>query len=121
MIEFETDESRNLFLVRYHGRVTAGETAADLDPMKRALGKLRPGFGLLADFTHLQLMDAACAPHIREIMDYCNAHGIAAVVRVIPDPHLDIGMQIMSHFHYSGSVQIATTATVEEAMKVLFD
>ena len=43
--------------------------------MKLALDKMRPGFGLLGDLTDLQLMDVACAPHIREIMDYANAHG----------------------------------------------
>jgi hypothetical protein len=121
MIEIETDEPRNLFIIRYHGHITAEETGAEIQSMKLAIGKLRPGFGLLADFTHLEAMDAACAPHIREIMDYANAHGIAAVVRVIPDPHRDIGMQIMSRFHYGGNVQIATCATVEEAMKILFE
>jgi hypothetical protein len=120
MIEIETDEARNLFLLRYHGQINSAATAAKLTPMKLALDKMRPGFGLLADFTALESMDADCAPHIREIMDYANAHGIAAVVRVIPDPHRDIGMQIMSRFHYGKDVQIATATTVEEAMKILF-
>jgi hypothetical protein len=121
VIEIESDESKNLFVIRYHGDITAEETAAQVEPMKSALDKMRPGFGLLADFTYLKSMDAACVPHVREIMGYANAHGIAAVVRVIPDPKLDIGMQIMSQFHYSTNVQIATCATLEEAMKILFD
>jgi anti-anti-sigma regulatory factor len=121
MIEFETDDAKNLFVIRYCGHVTAEETGAQVDPMKLALEKMRPGFGLLADLTDLQSMDADCAPHIRQIMDYSNAHGVAAVVRVIPDPTRDIGMQIMSRFHYSGNVQIATAATSEEAHKLLFD
>lgn len=121
MIEIDTDEPRNLFLIRYHGHVTEEQTRAQLEPMKLALAKMRPAFGLLADFTDLESMDVDCAPHIREIMDFANAHGVAAVVRVIPDPHRDIGMQIMSRFHYGGNVQIATCATVEEAMKILFD
>jgi hypothetical protein len=121
MIETETDEARNLFVVRYHGHVTADETAAQLQPMKSALAAMQPGFGLLADLTDLRSMDADCAPHIREIMDHANTHRVAAVVRVIPDSQRDIGMQIMSRFHYSGTVQILTVATVEQALKVLFD
>jgi anti-anti-sigma regulatory factor len=121
MIQIETDNAKNLFVIRYRGHVTAQETGATVEPTKLALGKMRAEFGLLADLTDLERMDAACAPHIREIMDYANAHGVAAVVRVIPDPHRDIGMQIMSRFHYATSVEIATATTLEDAMKILFD
>jgi hypothetical protein len=41
------------------------------------------------------------------------------VVRVIPDPHRDIGLQIMSYFHYSGDVQILTCQTLAEAEEIL--
>lgn len=121
MIEIESDEPRNLFHIRYHGHVTAEETARWVEPMEQALAKMRPGFGVLVDFTNLESMEVECAPHIRQIMDYCNAHGVAAVVRVIPDPQRDIGMQIMSRFHYGEDVQIVTVSTVEEAMKNLFE
>jgi hypothetical protein len=121
MINIETDEPRNLLIIRYHGHIRAEETGAQLRPMKLAIDRMRSGFSLLADLTDLDSMDAACAPHIREIMDYANAHGVAAVVRVIPDPHRDIGMEIMSRFHYGENVQIATRATLEEAMQILFD
>ena len=121
MIQTETDEARNLFVIRYHGHITPEDTGVQVEPIKFALAKMRPGFGILTDFTDLEYMDAACAPHIRQVMDYANAHGVAAVVRVIPDPHRDIGMQLMSRFHYGQNVQIATTATVDQAMKILFD
>ena len=93
MIEIESDETKNLFVIRYHGHVTAEETGSWVEPMQQALAKMRPGFGLLVDFTDLESMDADCAPHIGQIMDYCNANDVAAVVRVIPDPQRDIGMQ----------------------------
>jgi hypothetical protein len=41
------------------------------------------------------------------------------VVRVIPDPHRDIGLQIMSYFHYKGDVRIVTCETLAEAAKTL--
>ena len=121
MLSFESDSAQNLFVVRFSGHATSVEFSAQVEPMKQAIGKMRPGFGLLADLTNLELMDADCAPHIRAIMDYANAHGVAVVVRVIPDPHRDIGLQIMSRFHYGNNVNIVTCANVEEAMKILFD
>jgi hypothetical protein len=41
------------------------------------------------------------------------------VVRVIPDPHRDIGLQIMSIFHYGGDVQIVTCETLVQAEELL--
>jgi hypothetical protein len=41
------------------------------------------------------------------------------VVRVIPDPHRDIGMTIMSVFHYRGGVKIFTCQTLAEAEETL--
>ena len=41
------------------------------------------------------------------------------MVRVIPDPQRDIGLRIMSFFHYGPDVHIATCATLEEAKEIL--
>jgi hypothetical protein len=41
------------------------------------------------------------------------------VVRVIPDPHKDIGLNILSLFHYRRGVRIVTCETLEEAMRAL--
>jgi hypothetical protein len=121
MIELESDDARNLFIIRYHDHVSAEETAQWVDRTRAGIERMRPGFGLLADLTDLTLMDVDCAPFIEATMDWANQHGIAAVVRVIPDPTRDIGLQIMSLFHYGHNVKIATCETVEEAMKILFD
>jgi hypothetical protein len=44
---------------------------------------------------------------------------VEAVVRVIPDPQKDIGLNILSLFHYRRRVRIVTCATLGEAMKAL--
>lgn len=121
MIELEIDIPRNLLVIRYHGHVTAAETAESHDRIIAGLDQMQAGFGLLADLTDLQSMDVACAPDIEATMDYANSKGVKVVVRVIPDPTRDIGLQIMSRFHYGANVQILTSATLAEAMKVLFD
>jgi hypothetical protein len=113
------EPERNLVIVRYSGHVGANDAQRYLEEARAALSAMQPGFRLLGDLTHLKAMDVACAPYIRQIMDLFNEKGIALVVRVIPDPSLDIGLQIMSLFHYGENVRIITCATLEEAMRAL--
>jgi anti-anti-sigma regulatory factor len=119
MLAVEIDQPQNLLVIRYSGSVRAYETERGLGEIRSALPKLKSGFRLLADLTELKLMDVACAPHIEKAMDACNENGIATVVRVIPDPARDIGMQIMSLFHYGGNVRIVTCQTLDEAKEIL--
>ena len=65
-------------------------------------------------------MDVGCAPFIEKAMDLCNEKGASMVVRVIPDPHRDIGLQIMSIFHYRGDVRIITCQSLADANEILF-
>ena len=52
-------------------------------------------------------------------MDMFNEKGVSEIIRIIPDPRRDIGLQIMSYFHYRGDVRIVTCETVDEAMNLL--
>ena len=119
MLAVEIDQPQNLLVIRYSGSVRPDETERGLGEIQSALPKLKSGFRLLADLTELKLMDVACAPHIEKAMDVCNENGISTVVRVIPDPARDIGMQIMSLFHYGGNVRIVTCQTLDEAKEIL--
>jgi anti-anti-sigma regulatory factor len=119
MYAVEIDEPRNLLVIRYRGRVGPDETERAVEEIGAALAKLRRGFRLLADLTELESMEVACAPHIEKAMDLCNEKGASVVVRVIPDPTRDIGLQIMSVFHYDGRVRIATCTTLGEAEEIL--
>jgi hypothetical protein len=74
---------------------------------------------LVVDLTELQSMEVACSPLIANIMEICNAAGVADVVRIIPDPTRDIGLQIMSFFHYDNDVRILTCASAAEAREML--
>ena len=97
----------------------AEETEKGLEQIRSGLAQLQPGLRLLADLTELEAMDAWCAPHIEKAMDLFNEKGTSLVVRVIPDPHRDIGMTIMSIFHYGGDVRIVTCVSLAEAEQVL--
>src|SRR6266478_2893356 len=119
MVALEVDQPKNLLVIRYSGVVGPDEVARVLGEMRAGLAKLESGFRLLADLSELQSMDVACAPFIEKAMDMCNEKGASMVVRVIPDPHRDIGLQIMSIFHYRGDVQIITCETLAQAEEIL--
>lgn len=119
MVTIEADLAQQLMIVRYRGHITEGEAQKAINEAPSILAKLEKGFRLLVDLTELEKMDVACAPSVEEMMDLCQAKGVSDVVRVIPDPSRDIGMQIMSHFHYDSGVHIATCDTMAEAMSLL--
>ena len=115
----EAKSAENLLLLHYYGKVTASDAERCGSEIEHCLTNLRPGFRLLSDFTKLESMELACAPHIERVMDLCNAHGIQGVIRVIAHPRQDIGLGIMSHFHYGPNVKITTCATLAEAEEIL--
>ncbi len=119
VVTIETDPVQQLLTVRYGGLITEKEAQKTLNDAPAALAKLEKGFRLLVDLTELEKMDLACAPVIEKVMDLCQAKGVSDVVRVIPDPSRDIGLQIMSHFHYDSGVRIATCETMAQADSLL--
>src|SRR5467141_3308020 len=119
MVAIEVDQPKNLLAVRYRGLIGSGEMQGSLDQIEAGLVKLESGFRVLADLSGLESMDVACAPFIEKAMDLCNEKGASLVVRVIPDPQRDIGLQIMSIFHYGGDVKIFTCETLTQAKEIL--
>jgi anti-anti-sigma regulatory factor len=118
--QVEINCDANLLIIRYAGRVDVAEVEQCLAATEKALPAFAPGFCLLVDLTQLESMEPACAPSIRKIMQLCNASGVSLVARIIPDPARDIGLQIMSYFHYGPDVQTITCANPAEAEEILF-
>ena len=107
--------SDTLVTVEYCGHITAtdlGMHTADVEALQRTI---QPGFTVLTDLTGLESMDLDCAPILSRIMELFNRLGTARVVRVIPDPKKDIGLGILSLFHYKSGVAVNTVATRAEA------
>lgn len=115
MFTVKLDQSRNALTISYGGGVSPDETRLCAEEVRLALTILQPGFRLVVDLTELQAMELSCSPEIANIMKICNAAGVSEVLRIIPDPTRDIGLQIMSFFHYGNEVYIRTCATVAEA------
>jgi len=118
VISFESNVPSKLLEIRYGGVVRAEDTEKGLEQLRASLAKLEAGFRVLVDLTELELMDVKCAPFVEKAMDLCNEKGASMVVRVVPDPHRDIGLQIMSVFHYRGDVRIITCQSLAEANEI---
>lgn len=83
------------------------------------LPNMRQGFTFLADLSGLESMDLDCVADITKIMDACNAAGIGTVVRIVPDPRKDIGLNILSIIHYRRGVHVLTFQNSAEAERAL--
>jgi anti-anti-sigma regulatory factor len=119
MFETGFDKNKNLLRVVFSGHVDGEEAKQCTEQMALLFSETKRGFRLLTDLTGLERMDGACVPFIRKSMDLCNKYGVRTVIRVIPDPHKDIGFNILSLFHYRHEIQIVTCETLAEAMKAL--
>ena len=117
MYSVEIDRSKRLLVIGASQRVTGEQAKLAAQRVRELLHDVAPGFLLLADFRWLDSMDSAAARHIAEIMDSLAEKGVASVTRVMPDPHKDIGLNILSQFHYGPEIQIATFQTLADALQ----
>jgi anti-anti-sigma regulatory factor len=117
MYEVELDQSKRLLVISALQTVTADQAKLVAQRIRELLRDVAPGFRVLADFRWLDSMDSAAAPHVAEIMDALAEKGVASVTRVMPDPRKDIGLNILSQFHYGPEIQIATFETLADALQ----
>jgi anti-anti-sigma regulatory factor len=117
MYAVELDRSKRLLVISASQKVTAEEAKIVAKRIGDVLQDVAPGFRVLADFRGLESMDSAAARHIAEIMDALAGKNVASVTRIMPDPHKDIGLNILSQFHYGPQVTIATFETLADAVQ----
>jgi hypothetical protein len=117
MYAVELDRSKRLLVISAVQAVTAEEASRTVRQIRDRVRDVAPGFHVVADFRWLESMDPAAAPHIAEMMDALAEKEVASVTRVIPDPHKDIGLNILSQFHYGPDVTITTFETLADAIQ----
>jgi hypothetical protein len=117
MYAVELDRSKRLLVISAAQKVTAEDAKMVAQRIRDLLHDVAPGFRVLADFRWLESMDSAAAPHLAEIMDALAEKEVASVTRVMSDPRKDIGLNILSQFHYGPHVQIATFETLADAVQ----
>jgi anti-anti-sigma regulatory factor len=117
MYAVELDRSKRLLVISAVGHVMAREVKAVAERVREVLHQAAPGFHVLADFRWLESMDSTAAPHLAEIMDALTEKGVGSVTRVFSDPRKDIGLNILSQFHYGPNVSITTFETLADAVQ----
>jgi anti-anti-sigma regulatory factor len=117
MYAVELDRLKRLLVISAAQKVTADDAKMVAKRIRELLEDVAPGFRVLADFRGLESMDSAAARHIAEIMDALAEKGVASVTRVMPDPHKDIGLNILSQFHYGPEITITTFETLADAVQ----
>ena len=121
MYAVEIDRSKRLLVISALQQVTAEQAKLAAKQVHELVRDVAPGFRVLADFRWLESMDSAAAPHVARIMDTLAEKGVSSVTRVMPDPHKDIGLNILSQFHYGPEIQIAAFETLADALQSLIE
>src|SRR6188472_4513599 len=117
MYALELDQSKRLLVISAAQRVTTDDAKLAAQRIREMLQDVAPGFHVLADFRWLESMDSTAAPHLAEIMDALTEKGVGSVTRVFSDPRKDIGLNILSQFHYGPNVSITTFETLADAVQ----
>ena len=119
MILATVNKSKQLLYLSFIGDVQVNELVEGRDELARLLADLEPGFRLLTDLGQLDSMSLDCAPELGKNMELCDQKGVGLIVRVIPDPMKDIGLGILSRFHYPHRPRTVTCESMIEAAKLL--
>jgi hypothetical protein len=119
MFSVEADRAKRLVVIAVAGHVTADDAKAAAQQVRALLHDVAPGFLALTDFRWLESMQTSAAPYLAEIMDALANKQVRSVVRVIPDPRKDIGLNILSQFHYGPAIPTITFETLADAVQSL--
>jgi len=119
MVLVTSNKLKQFLCLTYIGEVTPDEIDRYREEVNGLLADLKPGFSLLVDLTQLTAMGIDCADAIGRNMEAADQAGVGTVVRVIPDPNKDIGMNILSIFHYHNHPRIVTCDNMIEGVKAL--
>jgi anti-anti-sigma regulatory factor len=114
-----SNKTKQLLCMNYIGQVRPAELQLAHADVTALLADLKPRFRLLADLSQVESIDPECATEIGRTMELFDQAGVGLIVRVIPDPAKDIGMNILTAFHYPHHPRIITCETLAEALRKL--
>jgi hypothetical protein len=114
-----TNKAKRLLHLSYIGSVQAEEVMRGRKEVEGLVADWPDGFRVLADFERMESMNATTTTELGRLMDLSNQRGVELVVRVLPDPTKDPGLNILARFHYKRPVEMVTCKTMEEAARAL--
>jgi hypothetical protein len=119
MVLTTSNKLKRLLCVSYIAQVRKGDLDRNQPDLEALLKDMGPDFRLLVDLSRLELMAVDCAPELGRFMELIDRSGVRQVVRVIPDPKKDIGMNILTIFHYRRRPRMVTCTNLIEAAEAL--
>jgi len=119
MLLATSNQSKQLLHVSFIGTLRPADFQSSREDVATLLAGLAPGFHYLVDLTHLEFMGLDCMTDLGRLMDLIGQAGVGLVVRVVPDPGKDIGMNILTAFHYPHHLRIVTCQNLTEAVQSL--
>ena len=102
-------------IVEFKGNIDAAQAEQFFSDIEKVIPRHGKGFKLLTDFSSVEAMDLAVQRGIKKAMELFNARGVTEILRVLPDPDMEIGFNIMSASRYSKEIRIHTLHSREEA------
>ena len=114
-----SNRTRQLLLLSYAQRVRPEDLERARKDVKMLVADLPTGFRLLADLSQLESMDLDCMKEIGRAMELFDRSGVGMIVRVIPDPGKDIGLNILAIFHYPQHPRTITCQNLADALHQL--
>jgi hypothetical protein len=119
MLLVTSNKSKQLLSIRFIGLVRLEEFQNACRDMTAELRTMLPGFRYLVDFSQLDSVELRCAPEIGRLMELVGQAGANLVVRFIPDPRKDIGMNILTIFHYPKNLKVVTCQNLNDVIQAL--
>ena len=119
MLLVTSNKLKQLLHLSFIGTVRPEDFRNRREDLKAQLAGLSPGFHSLVDLTHLEFMGLDCTVELGRQMELIGKSGVGLLVRVIPDSSKDIGMNILTVFHYPHQLKVVTCQSVTQAVKAL--
>jgi len=119
MIEVYYESAYDTLLIEFQGEIDVAQVECLFLDIQKISPRLKKKFKLLTDLSGVTAIDVRTQPSFVRIMDFLNTSGVAAIVRVVSKPAQDIGLNILSVFHYSKEVSIRTVSSRPEAVEYL--
>lgn len=114
MIHVEYQKEKRLLRLTFEGRSSVRDFEDLFSLLETVTPQLEKGFRVLTDLSKLESPSLETRGHIAELMKLLDKHGVSEIVRVIPDAERDIGLNIMSLFHYGPGVKIRTVESCDQ-------
>jgi len=115
MVKVNYDGEHNTVIVEFKGDINEAQAEQFFSDIETVIPKHGKGFKILTDFSLVHDMDLAVQRGIKKAMKLFTARGVTEILRVLPNPDMEIGFNIMSAFNYSKEIEIHTFHSREEA------